>query len=110
MNTYLLLFLAIISEIIGTTALRASDGFTKPWYIALVVAGYAGAFYLVSLTLKDLPLGLTYAVWSGVGLVLAAIISWFIWHEEFNPGKLVGLVLILVGVVVLNLFSTNQPA
>ena len=99
--------LAIISEVIGTTALRASDGFSKPWGVGLVVVGYAAAFYLVSLTLKQIPLGVTYAVWSGIGLVATAIVSNLIWHEEFNLGKLVGLALILVGIVILNLFSQS---
>ena len=101
------LLLAIISEVIGTTALRASDGFSKPWWVGLVVVGYAAAFYLVSLTLKQIPLGVTYAVWSGIGLVATAIVSNLIWHEEFNLGKLVGLALILVGIVILNLFSQS---
>jgi len=108
MNKWLLLGLAIISEVIATSALKSTDGFTKFWPSALVVIGYTSAFYFVSLTLDTIPVGIVYAIWSGVGIALVAIISVTVLGQKLDAGAVVGIVLILAGVVVLRLYSNTM--
>ncbi|QRK04983.1 multidrug efflux SMR transporter [Archangium violaceum] len=103
MNPYLLLGISILSEVMGTSALRASQGFTRILPSVIVVVCYGTAFYLMSQALKSLPLGFTYAVWSGVGTALTAMIGWLYFRDAFNWGALGGIALIIAGVVVLNL-------
>ncbi len=105
MNSWILLGIAIISEIIGTTALKASNGFTRIIPSALVVLGYGTAFYLMSQTLKSLEIGTVYAVWSGVGIVGTAIIGYFMFREGIDLPKGIGIALIVAGVVILQAFS-----
>ena len=102
MNAFLLLGIAILSEVIATSALRASDGFTRPLPSAVVVVGYGLAFYLMAQVLRTLPLGLTYAAWSGVGTALTAAVGWLYFRDTFHPAALGGIALIVVGVAVLN--------
>ena len=108
MNKWLLLGLAIFSEVIATSALKSTDGFTKFWPSALVVIGYTSAFYFVSLTLDTIPVGIVYAIWSGVGIALVAIISVTVLGQKLDAGAVVGIVLILAGVVVLRLYSNTM--
>lgn len=103
MNPWLMLGLAIVAEVIGSASLRASEGFTRLLPSVLVVVGYAAAFSLMAQILKTLPLGLTYAVWSGVGTALTAVISWTFFRDAFQWTALGGIALIILGVVVLNL-------
>lgn len=103
MNPWLLLGMAIVAEVIGSASLRASEGFTKLLHSLLVALGYATAFYLMSQILKQLPLGVTYAVWSGVGTALTALIGWTFFRDAFQWTALAGIALIILGVVVLNL-------
>lgn len=105
MNPYLLLGLAIVCEVVGTTALRLSDGFSRPLPSLAVAAGYGAAFYLMSLALKSLPLGFVYAVWAGVGTALVAVLSVVLFGDTVNLAGVVGVALIVAGVVVLNAFS-----
>jgi small multidrug resistance pump len=105
MNAMLILFFAILSEIVGTTSLKYSEGFTRPGPSALVVVGYAAAFYLMSLSLKQIPLGTAYAIWSGVGTAGTALIGLWLWNETFDLPRLAGIALIIGGVVVLNMFG-----
>ncbi|OAI16462.1 multidrug transporter [Methylomonas lenta] len=104
---WLYLAIAIMSEVFATSALKAAEGFTRFWPSLLVVIGYASAFYFLSLTLRTIPLGIAYAIWSGVGVVLVSIVGWFIYHQSLSTGALVGIALIVSGVVVLNLSSTT---
>jgi small multidrug resistance pump len=104
---WLFLLIAIISEVIGTTALKAADGFTKFVPSAIVVVGYAASFYFFSLTLKTIPVGIAYAIWSGIGVVLIAIIGWVYYHQKLDVAAVVGISLILAGVVVINLLSKS---
>lgn len=104
-----LLLLAIAAEVVATTALAASDGFTRPGPAALALAGYAAAFYLLSLTLRVLPTGVVYAVWSGLGIVLITAVSWVWFKQRLDAAALLGLGLIVAGVLVLNLFSSARP-
>lgn len=106
-QTYLLLGLAIVAEVIATTALKASDGFTRPWPSVIVVIGYGLAFVLLSLTLRVLPTGIVYAIWSGAGVVLITAVSWIWYRQTLDLPALAGLALIVAGVVVINLFSKS---
>ena len=107
--TYLYLALAIIAEVVATTFLKLSDGFSKPLPSAVTVIGYAIALYFLSLTLRNLPTGLVYAVWSGVGVVLIATIAWVFQSQRLDAAALCGMGLIVSGVVVINLFSSASP-
>lgn len=102
---YVLLALAIVAEVMGTTALKASDGFTRIGPTLVVLVGYGAAFFLLSLTLRSLSLGFTYAVWSGLGIVLAALAGVAMYGERLDMPAVIGVALIIAGVVILNLFS-----
>lgn len=102
---YVFLFVAIVAEVIATTALKASDGFTRLLPSLVVVGGYAVAFYFLSLTLRVFPVGITYAIWSGVGIILIALIGWLWYGQSLDPPAVVGLGLIVAGVLVVNLLS-----
>lgn len=97
--------IAIITEVIGTSALKSAEGFTRLWPSVVVVVSYALSFYLLSLTLKTIPVGIVYAVWSGVGIVLLALIGALFFKQTLDPPAMIGVGLILAGVVVINLFS-----
>ena len=103
---WLYLAIAIMSEVVATSALKATEEFTRFWPSLLVAIGYASAFYFLSLTLRTIPLGIAYAIWSGVGVALVSIVGWFIYHQSLSTGALIGIALIVSGVVVLNLSST----
>jgi len=111
MRAYTYLALAIASEVVGTAALKASDGATRLLPSLVVVVGYLGAFYLLSLALRDLPIGLVYAVWSGVGIVGAAGVGIAVFDEQVDLAGVVGVALIVAGVAVLAGFSSSySPA
>ncbi|AOR66826.1 multidrug transporter [Burkholderia stabilis] len=105
---YAWLAIAIVAEVIGTSALRAADGFTRFWPSVLVVAGYGVAFYCLSLTLRTMPVGIIYAVWSGAGIVLITLVAMLLYRQVPDLPAVIGLGLIIAGVVVLNLFSKMQ--
>ncbi|MBV6450137.1 MAG: Multidrug transporter EmrE [Anaerolineales bacterium] len=109
MQTYLLLFFAILAEVIGTVSLKLSNGFTKLIPSAVVVIGYGASFYLLSLALKAMPIGVAYAIWSGVGLILTVVAGMIVWRETLDWARVVGIVLILVGIVFINVIS-KSPA
>jgi len=100
-----LLAIAIVSEVIGTSAMKASEGFSRLGPSVIVVVGYASAFYFLSLTLKTIPVGVAYAIWSGVGVVLITLIGWVVYGQSLRLPEILGMALIVSGVVVLNLFS-----
>lgn len=106
-SAYLYLAIAIVAEVIATTALKASDGFSRWLPSLVVVAGYAVAFGCLSLVLRTLPTGVVYAVWSGVGIVLVSLIAWVVHHQSLDAPTLVGLGLIIAGVLVVNLGATG---
>jgi len=103
--TYLYLFIAIVSEVVATSALKASEGFTRLWPSVIVVAGYGLAFFCLSLTLRAMPVGIAYALWSGIGIVLIAAVGWIAFRQALDLPALFGIGLILAGVLVINLFS-----
>ena len=104
---YLLLLVAIVAEVTATSALKQSDGFTRLWPTLVTVTGYAIAFYFLSLTLRTLPTGIAYAIWSGVGIILVTAVAW-LWHgQRLDAAAVVGMALIVAGVLVMNLFSSS---
>ncbi|MDP2264024.1 MAG: SMR family transporter [Hydrogenophaga sp.] len=105
MNAWLILGVAIVAEVIGTSALKASEGFTRLGPSVIVVLGYAVAFYCLSLVLRTLPVGVTYAVWSGLGIVLITLVAWLLYGQTIDLPGFIGMGLIVTGVAVLNLFS-----
>ena len=105
MNAYVYLALAIAAEVIATSALKASEGFTRTGPSLLVAAGYGVAFYFLSLTLKTVPVGVAYAIWSGAGIVLIALIGWAVLKQPLDLPAVLGMGLIVAGVVVIQLFS-----
>lgn len=105
MKTYLLLLAAIVAEVIATSALKAAENFTRPLPSLLVVAGYGTAFFLLSITLKTLPLVVAYAMWSGAGTALVAVVGWLVYKQQLDLPAVLGIALIIAGTLVLNLFS-----
>lgn len=105
---WLLLLLAIVAEVIATSALKASDGFTRPGPVAVVVVFYGIAFFLLAQTLRVFPIGLAYAIWSGLGIVLISLVGWLWYGQTLDAAALVGLGLIVAGVLVVNLLSGSM--
>ena len=105
MKYWLFLAIAIVSEITATSALKASAGFTRIVPSIVVVIGYLLSFYFLSLTLKAIPIGIAYAIWAGLGIVLLAIIGWVVYDQQLDAAAIVGMSFILAGVLILNLFS-----
>ncbi len=108
MSAWLLLLGAIVAEVVATSALKASQGFTRLGPSAAVVLGYGLAFWLLSLTLRSLPVGIAYAAWSGLGTVLIALAGWWLYGQRLDAAALAGMALIIAGVMVMNLFSTTS--
>lgn len=106
---WLYLAIAIVSEVAATSALKAAEGFTRWGPSLLVVIGYASAFYFLSLTLRSIPLGVTYAIWSGVGVALVSIVGWVMYHQSLDIAAFIGIAFIVAGVVILSLFSKAVP-
>ena len=105
--SYVILALAIFAETIGTTALQTSAGFSRFWPSFIVVLAYALAFFLLGHSLKYFPVGIAYALWSGLGIVLITAIGWFFFNQKLDLAALVGIALILSGIIVLHLFSQS---
>lgn len=105
--TYVYLICAIVLEIIGTAALQASEQFTKPKPVALMALSYSASFYCLSLVLRTMPVGIAYAIWSGLGIVLITLIGLFWFGQKLDGPAIAGLALIIVGVVTINLFSSS---
>ena len=105
MADWMYLAVAIVAEVIATSALKASDGFSRLAPSVVVVIGYAIAFVCLSLTLRTIPVGVAYAIWSGVGIVLISLVGYFAFNQALDAAALVGMTLIVAGVMVINLFS-----
>jgi small multidrug resistance pump len=105
--SWLYLAIAIAAEVAGTSALRAAEGFTRLGPSVVVVAGYSASFYFLSLTLRDIPVGVAYAVWSGVGILLISVVAWSVFGQKLDPAALVGMTLIVLGVIVIYVFSNT---
>jgi len=102
---WLFLSIAIFAEAIATSALKSSEGFTKLIPSIVVIAGYGIAFFFLSLTLKSIPIGIAYAIWSGVGITLISIIGYFVFKQQIDFPAIIGISLIISGVIVINMFS-----
>ena len=105
MKTAIIFFFAVLSEVTATTALKFSEGFTKLVPSIIVVVGYGLSFYLLSLSLKVMPIGIAYALWSGIGIVLTVIAGMVLWREPLDWARVVGIALIIFGILFINLFS-----
>ncbi|KRE97012.1 multidrug transporter [Frateuria sp. Soil773] len=108
MDARLTLAVAIVAEVIGTSALKASAGFSRPWPSLVVLAGYGTAFYFLSLALRQIPVGVAYAVWSGAGTVLIALVGVALFRQKIDLAGMLGIALIVAGVLVLNLLSKSS--
>ncbi len=104
---YTYLIIAIITETIGTTALQASAQFTRFWPSVVCVIAYGISFYLLALALKTIPVGILYAIWSGVGIVMIAGIGFIVFGQKLDLAAIIGIAFILLGIVIIHLFSTT---
>ena len=102
-NPWVLLTIAIVTEVIATSSLKVSDGFTRLWPSVVVVIGYGISFYALALTMRTLPVGIIYAIWSGLGITLVTLVGWFVFKQQLSLQVLIGMGLIIAGVVVMNL-------
>lgn len=109
MKHWLFLLVAIVTEVFATSALKMSDGFSNLWPSVCVVLGYATSFYFLALTLDRMPVGVAYAVWAGVGMVLITLVGLFLFGQKLDAAATIGIVFIISGVLIMNLFSESVP-
>lgn len=107
MKYWIFLSIAVAAEVIGTSSLKASEGFTKLVPSVMVLVGFAVAFYFLSLTLKVIPVGIAYAAWSGLGIVLISLIGRLVFDQKLDAPAIIGIVFILTGVLIMQLFSKS---
>lgn len=107
MSAYIYLTIAIIAEVIATSSMKALAGFSKPVPLILVVFGYSISLYLLSLVVKTIPVGVAYAIWSGMGVVLVSIVALYIYQQKLDIPAIVGMSMIVAGVVVIQIFSSS---
>ena len=107
LKSYFILAFAIACEVIATTALVRSEGFTKMNPLAVMIIGYGIAFYCLSIVSKSIPIGITYALWSGLGIVLISFMGWIYLNQRLDLPAQIGIALIILGVIVINLFSKS---
>lgn len=110
MHPALWLTLAIGTEVLATTAVKLSDGFTRLAWVGVVVAGYGISFWAMSIALKTIPLGIVYAIWSGVGTAAIVVIGWLAFRESLDAIKLAGIAIIMIGVLLLNIVGGGEVA
>jgi small multidrug resistance pump len=110
MHPWILLVAAILCEVAATTALKAADGFRRPLPTAIALAGYLVAFWCLSLALRSIPVGIAYAVWSGVGIALISLAAWWLYGQRLDAGAILGIALIVAGVAVIGLYSRSLSA
>src|SRR5690606_12440529 len=107
MPAYLYLAIAIVAEVIATTSLKAVSGFSRPLPLVLVICGYGIAFWMMVLVMRTLPVGITYAIWSGLGIVLISLAGWLVYGQRLDGPAVLGIALIIAGVLVIQLFSRS---
>ena len=105
--SFIYLLIAIIAEVIATSALKASNGFTELVPIIFTVLGYAIALFFLGLTFKSIPMGLAYAMWSAAGIVLISCVGWFVFKQNLDLPAIIGLAFILLGIAIINVFSKS---
>lgn len=102
---YVYLAISIVAEVVATSALKASDGFSKLWPSVIVVVGYGIAFHFLALTLKTIPVGVAYAIWAGAGVTIVAIVGWLLFGQKLDAPAIIGMAMIVGGVVIMQAFS-----
>lgn len=107
MKSWIFLSIAIIAEVVGTSALKSSEGFSRLYPSIIVILGYVGAFYFLSLTLKTIPIGVAYAIWAGLGTALITAVGWCFFNQKLSPMALIGISFVLIGVILINLSSKH---
>lgn len=107
MNHWLAIAIAIVAEVTATTALKASNEFTELWPSLIVVIGYGLAFYFMAISMRVLPVGIMYAIWAGMGIVLISLIGWLVYKQSLDLPAILGMGLIIAGVIVINVFSKS---
>ncbi len=105
MSNTVYLLIAIFAEVLATSSLKSANGFTRLWPSVVVLLGYGVAFYCLSMALRTIPVGIAYAIWSGVGIILVSAVGWLVYGQKLDLPAILGVALILVGVLVINLFS-----
>ena len=110
MSGYMYLTIAILSEVVATSALKSSDGFTKYGPSLVVILGYGISFYCLSVVLKTIPVGVAYAIWSGMGIVLITLLGWLVFSQRLDLPAFLGMALIVAGVIVIYAFSKSSTA
>ena len=108
MNKWIFLGLAIFSEVIATASLKSTEGFTKILPSIIVFIGYSAAFYFLSLTLDTIPIGVAYAIWSGVGVATITIVSIYFFDQKIDSASIIGIILIILGVVILRVYGESS--
>ncbi|MFC2990956.1 DMT family transporter [Halomonas tibetensis] len=106
MMVFVYLAVAIVAEVVATSALKATEGFTRLWPSLLVMVGYALAFYMLSLVLRTMPVGIVYAIWAGLGIVLVAVVGLVVYGQRPDLPAVIGIGLIVAGVLTIQLFSS----
>ncbi|KQR93954.1 transporter [Chryseobacterium sp. Leaf180] len=107
MKNYIFLAFAILFESIGTSFLKASEGFTKPIQTIIFIISMISSFYMLTLAIRTIPIGIAYAIWSAVGIVLISIVGYFYYKQSLDFPAIIGILLIVLGVVIINVFSTS---
>ncbi len=105
--SFLYLAIAIGAEVIATSALKASEGFSVLWPSVITIIGYAIALFFLSLTLKTIPMGIAYAIWSGAGIILISTVGLIVYKQQLDLAALIGLSFMIIGIVVINVFSKS---
>jgi small multidrug resistance pump len=105
---YIYLIIAVLCETFGTACLKASNEFTKLWPSLGVLIGFAGAFYFLALTMRTMPIGIVYAIWSGLGIILITLIGLFLFKQSLDMAAYIGMGFILIGVIIINVFSNSS--
>ncbi len=108
MKIAIIFFFAVLSEVVATTALKLSDGFTKLVPSLVVAVGYVLSFYLLSISLKVMSLGIAYALWSGIGMTLTVIVGMFLWRESLDWARGIGILLIMLGIIIINVYAKSS--
>ena len=107
MNHWVALAIAIVAEVIATSTMKSTNEFTRFWPSVVVVLGYGIGFYCMAISLRVLPVGIMYAIWAGMGIVLVSIIGWVIYRQALDIAAIIGIGLIIAGVIVINVFSKS---
>ena len=105
--SFLYLSIAIIAEVIATSALKASNGFSVLWPSLATIAGYAVALFFLSLTMKTIPMGIAYAIWSGAGIILISTVGLLVFKQQLDLPALIGLAFMIIGIIFINVFSKS---